>query len=73
MNPYPAVDESLDRLHHAGWSPVEEFWMYAGGRRRYRVVVGRDGGAVFGEGKSGREAWWRASVRVLGGAGAARQ
>jgi hypothetical protein len=72
MNPYPVVDESLDRLHHAGWSPVEEFWTYAGGRRRYRVVVSKDSGEVSGEGKTVREAWWRTCQGTLGGAGAER-
>ena len=66
MAKYPGVHESLARLRGAGWSPVEEWWSYPRGRRLYRVVVGKDGQEVCGEGRGAAEAWWRTAEQALG-------
>jgi hypothetical protein len=52
---YPAVDESLDRLHRAGWS-VGDY-----GTATRWVVTGTNGeNAIHAEGGGRAEAWWRA-------------
>ena len=67
MTTYPDVEESLAHLRRAGWSPVEESWAYPHHGRRYRVVVGRAGRTLFGEGKTVKEAWWRTCREALDG------
>ena len=55
MPTYPSVDESRDRLHHAGWSIGE-----AGGAAVW-IVTGTNGeNMIRAEGCSQAEAWWRA-------------
>jgi hypothetical protein len=55
MPAYPSVDESLDRLHRAGWSVGD----YDTATRW--VVSGSNGeNLICAEGASRAEAWWRA-------------
>jgi hypothetical protein len=52
---YPPVDESLDRLHRAGWS-VGDY-----GTATLWVVSGGNGeNLLYAEGHTRPEAWWRA-------------
>jgi hypothetical protein len=60
---YPTVDESLDRLHRAGWSIGD-----VATATRW-VVTGQNGENLLqAEGTSRAEAYWRACVqaRALG-------
>jgi hypothetical protein len=55
VSSYPSVDESFDRLHHAGWSIGE-----AGGVAVW-IVTGTNGeNMIRAEGHIQAEAWWRA-------------
>jgi hypothetical protein len=63
MPHFPAVDESRERLHRAGWS-VAEIAAAAG-----RFVTGSNGENLLrAEGASQSEAWWRAceQARAVG-------
>jgi hypothetical protein len=53
--PYPTVDESLERLHRAGWS-VGDY----GTATRWVVSGGNGENLLFAVGGSRAEAWWRA-------------
>jgi hypothetical protein len=69
---YPSVDDSRDRLDRAGWSAAREGCDFPGQAPNHWVVVrqGEGGRSVVGEGKTAREAWWRAAEQALGGQGA---
>jgi hypothetical protein len=55
----PSVDESFDRLHHAGWSIGEIAGV------TFRVVTGNNGeNVIFAEGQSQTEAWYRATLQA---------
>jgi ribosomal protein S12 methylthiotransferase accessory factor YcaO len=64
---YPSVDDSRERLRQAGWSPAREGCDFPGQAPNHWVVVRREGQSVVGEGKTAREAWWRAAEQALGG------
>jgi hypothetical protein len=59
QDPYPDVDESLDRLHRAGWSVGHT------GSATLWLVSGSNGENVFCAcGSSLAEAYWRACVQA---------
>jgi hypothetical protein len=59
---YPPVDESLDRLHRAGWS-VGDY-----GTATRWVVSGSNGeNLIFATGSTRPEAWWRACEQAAAG------
>jgi hypothetical protein len=63
MLAYPSVDESLDRLHRAGWSVGEA------GTATGSLVLGTNGENLLeARGASQTEAWWRAyeQARAVG-------
>ena len=57
--PYPTVDESLDRLHRAGWSVG-----HTGGATLWLVSGSNGENAISTTGKSLAEAYWRACVQA---------
>jgi ribosomal protein S12 methylthiotransferase accessory factor YcaO len=66
---YPSVDDSRERLRQAGWSPAREGCDFPGQAPNHWVVVCRADQSVVGEGRTAREAWWRAAEQALGGEG----
>jgi hypothetical protein len=59
MPAYSSVDESLDRLHRAGWS-VGDY----GTATRWFVSGSNGENLLYAEGRARDEAWWRAGEQA---------
>jgi hypothetical protein len=63
MPTWPTVDESLDRLHRAGWSVGDS--AFGSSHALVWGVSGNNGeNVVIAFGKTRAEAWWRACVQA---------
>jgi hypothetical protein len=61
--PFPRAEESLDRLHRAGWSVVAT--AFVGDRGRVWIVSGYNGeNQVLTASADRDEAWWHACLQA---------